>query len=193
MHHWCVYVAITTKVGDKGKTNILFGHQIDKTDFRMEVCGTVDELNATIGIARSTVRAPNLKQELLALQHQLFIIGSEVATLPEDAKRLKRVINEDDLKHLEQEIGLLEKYNRIDNWFIPGESLSSANLERARTIARRLERHLLKLGHYNDTTKVYLNRISDYLWLLSQKEEYYLRGIERESTEEQPSEQQTTI
>ncbi|MFP4119027.1 MAG: cob(I)yrinic acid a,c-diamide adenosyltransferase [Candidatus Woesearchaeota archaeon] len=186
-------MAITTKIGDKGKTNILFGHQIDKTDFRLEVCGTVDELNAAIGIARATVQAPNLKQELLTLQHQLFVVGSEVATLQEDASKLKRMIGEEDLRHLEQEIGLLEKYNRIDNWFIPGESLSSAHLEKARTIARRLERHLLKLGHHNETTKIYLNRISDYLWLLSQKEEYYLRGIERESTEEHPSEQQTTI
>lgn len=186
-------VAITTKVGDKGKTNILFGHQIDKTDFRLEVCGAVDELNAAIGIARATVHAPNLKQELLMLQHQLFIIGAEVATLPEDTNRLKRVITSNDLTHIESEIGLLEKYNRIDNWFIPGESLSSAHLERARTVARRLERNVLKLGHHNETTKVYLNRISDYLWLLSQKEEYYLRGMEGESSEEHPSEQQTTI
>ncbi|MFW6378409.1 MAG: cob(I)yrinic acid a,c-diamide adenosyltransferase [Nanoarchaeota archaeon] len=186
-------MVITTKIGDKGKTNILFGHQIDKTDFRLEVCGTVDELNAAIGIARATVQAPGLKQELLAMQHRLFVIGSEVATLPEDADRLKRTITGNDLMHLEQEIGLLEKYNRIDNWFIPGESLSSAHLERARTIARRLERNLLKLGHHNETTRVYLNRVSDYLWLLSQKEEYYLRGVERESTEEHPTEQQTTI
>ncbi|MGM5480666.1 MAG: cob(I)yrinic acid a,c-diamide adenosyltransferase [Nanobdellota archaeon] len=186
-------MAITTKVGDKGKTNILFGHKIDKTDFRLEVCGTLDELNASIGIARASVNAPNLKQELLTLQHQLFIIGAEIATLPQDAQQLKRTITAKDLEVIEKEIGELEKYNRIDNWFVPGESLSSAHLEKARTIARRLERYILKLGHHNSTTPVFLNRISDYLWLLSQKEEYYLRGIERESAEEKTVEQQTTI
>lgn len=186
-------MAITTKVGDKGKTNILFGHQVDKTDPILDVTGTVDELNAAIGVARAHVIAPNLKAELLSLQHSLFVIGAEVATRAQDAHKLKRAINLEQLNHIEEEIGLLEKFNDIDNWFIPGESPSSAHLELARTIARRLERHLLKIRHYNGHTRIYVNRLSDYLWLLAQKEEYYLRGLERKSTEEARGEQQTTI
>lgn len=186
-------MAITTKVGDKGKTNILFGHTVEKTDKLMDVCGTIDELNASIGVARASVVAPNMKQELLSLQHNLFVLGAEVATRVEDAVKLKRTISDKDIEFVENEIGILEKYNDINNWFIAGEALSSAQLEQARTIARRLERDLLRLGHHNKHANVYLNRVSDYLWLLAQKEEYYLRGLERKSTEGTKNEQQTTI
>ena len=187
-------MAITTKIGDKGKTSILFGHMVDKTDPILEVCGTVDELNASLGVARASAVAPNIKHELRTIQHMLFIIGAEVATRKEDVKKLKKTVTEEHVKEIEKEIEVLEKYNDIDNWFIPGDAVSSAQLELARTIARRLERNLLRVNHHNNHTKIYINRLSDYLWLLAQKEEYYLRGIERKTTEENPqSEQQTTI
>ena len=188
-------MAITTKIGDKGKTAILFGHMVDKTSPILDVSGTVDELNASIGLARAHVIAPNIKGELLNTQQKLFIIGAEVATLKEDSHKLKQRITNEDIKNIEVEIAELEKYNDINNWFIPGESISSAQLEHARTVCRRLERELLKINHYNEELKIYLNRLSDYLWLLAQKEEYYLRGIERKTTEHNPSnnEQQTTI
>lgn len=187
-------MAITTKIGDKGKTAILFGHMVEKTDPLLDVCGTVDELNASIGVARSHVIAPNIKGELLTIQHKLFIIGAEIATRKEDHSKLKRVIGKEEVTAIEGEIEILEKYNDINNWFIPGESPSSAQIEHARTICRRLERGVLKLGHHNEDMRIYLNRLSDYLWLLAQKEEYYLRGDERKSTEHVPSgESQTTI
>ena len=135
-----------------------------------------------------------MKQELLNLQRLLFVIGAEVATLAKDAGRLKKTIQKEDVKQIEKEINNLEKYNDINNWFIPGEAASSAHLELARTIARRLERHLWKLHHYNENTAVYVNRLSDYLWLMAQREEYYLRGMERRSTEaDVSSDVQTTI
>lgn len=186
-------MAITTKVGDKGKTAILFGHMIDKTSPILDVCGTVDELNASIGIARSHVVAPNMKGELLSIQHKLFVIGAEVATRQEDSHKLKTTITNDDVNAIEKEIAILEKYNDINNWFIPGESPSSAQLEHARTVCRRLERNILKIEHHNEATRIYINRLSDYLWLLAQKEEYYLRGDERKNTEHSSSESQTTI
>lgn len=187
-------MAITTKVGDKGKTAILFGHMVDKTDPILDVCGTVDELNASIGVARSHVIAPNIKGELLSIQHKLFVVGAEVATRMEDYHKLKTTISNNDVGAIEKEIEILEKYNDINNWFIPGESQSSAQLEHARTVCRRLERSVLKISHHNEAMKVYLNRLSDYLWLLAQKEEYYLRGAERKSTEHVPvGESQTTI
>jgi cob(I)alamin adenosyltransferase len=186
-------MAITTKIGDKGKTAILFGHMIDKTDPILDVCGTADELNASIGIARAHVVAPNMKGELLSIQHKLFVIGAEVATRQEDSHKLKTTISKEDINAIEKEIGILEKYNDINNWFIPGESPSSAQLEHARTVCRRLERGILKIDHHNDATKIYVNRLSDYLWLLAQKEEYYLRGDERKTTEHVSSESQTTI
>ncbi len=187
-------MAITTKIGDKGKTAILFGHMIEKTHPILDVTGTIDELNASIGLSRAHVVAPNMKGELLNIQQKLFVIGAEVATLEEDRHKLKKTINEEDLKEIEKELEELEKYNDINNWFIPGESISSAQLEHARTVCRRLERKLLKMNHPNEFLRIYLNRLSDYLWLQAQKEEYYLRGVERKTTEQIPSnEQQTTI
>ena len=187
-------MAITTKFGDKGKTTILFGHVVDKSDPLLDVAGTVDELNANIGVARASVIAPGLKQELLHIQHKLFVIGAEVATRAEDIKKLKKTISQEEISEIEIELSKLEEYNNIDNWFIPGESLSSALIEKARTIARRLERRLVQRDHYNEHTKIYLNRLSDYLWLLAQKEEYYLKGIEKKSTEPiQISKQQTIL
>lgn len=187
-------MAITTKIGDKGKTAILFGHMVDKTSPILDVCGTVDELNASIGVARSHVVAPNMKGELLAIQHKLFVVGAEVATRQEDFHKLKQTIIGEDVNKIEDEIAILEKYNDINNWFIPGDSPSSAQLEHARTVCRRLERNILKIEHHNKATRIYINRLSDYLWLLAQKEEYYLRGIERKNTEHVPAkESQTTI
>lgn len=187
-------MGITTKIGDNGKTSILFGRMINKTDQRMEVCGCVDELNASLGVSRAHVTAPNIKQEILSVQHVLFVIGAEIATLEEDQHKLKQTITKDEVRSIEREIELLEQYNDIQNWFIPGDSPSSAHLELARTIARRLERQLLRQNQQNKSMNIYINRLSDYLWLLAQKEEYYLRGIERKSTEHMPiGEQQTTI
>ena len=186
-------MGITTKRGDKGKTDLLFGHEAYKTDALFDTAGAVDELGACIGIARASVVAPNMKQELLFLQQKLYVVGAEIATLEEDFRKLKNSISKKDLTFIEKEIETLEKYNDINNWFIPGEAVSSAYLELARTIARRLERHLWKIKHYNPHTTVYINRLSDYIWLLAQKEEYYLRGMERRSTEKSTLEQQTTI
>lgn len=186
-------MGITTKRGDKGKSDLLFGKQAYKSDEIFGATGTVDELGACIGVARASVVAPNMKQELLSIQQRLYMVGAEVATLEEDFKKLKKTISEEDIDHIEKEIVNLEKYNDINNWFIPGEDVSSAHLELARTIARRLERHLWKIKHYNPHTIIYINRLSDYLWLQAQKEEYYLRGMERRSTEKSHHEQQTTI
>lgn len=186
-------MVITTKIGDKGKTSILFGRMISKADPILDICGTVDELNAAIGVARATVIAPNMKQELLALQHILFIIGAEIATHKEDYHKLRQTIEQKHVKEIEEQIASLEKYNDINNWFIPGESLSSAQLEQARTIARRLERRLIQTGHEKEELNVFINRLSDYLWLMAQKEEYYIRGIERKQTTEISTEKQKTI
>lgn len=186
-------MAITTKIGDKGKTSILFGRMVSKADPMLDICGTVDELNAAIGVARASVNAPNMKQELLALQHTLFIIGAEVATHTDDYHKLKNTITKIHVDEIEAQINNLEKYNDINNWFIPGEILSSAQLEQARTITRRLERRMIQLENANEHLQVFVNRLSDYLWLQAQKEEYYVRGIERKQTAETRQESQQTI
>ncbi len=166
---------------------------IEKSHALLEASGTVDELNASIGVARASVVSPGLKQDLLTLQRKLFVLGAEIATKKEDVERLKSIITNDDVKQIEEDIEIHEKYNNIDNWFIPGESVSSAYLEHARTIARRLERKLWQINHHNEQAKIYVNRVSDYLWLLAQREEYYLRGMEKTSVESSDKSSQQTI
>lgn len=176
-------MAITTKFGDKGKTQMLFGKVVSKSSPIMHVCGTIDEANSQLGVARAHALAPNLKKELLYIQKKLFILGAEVATAKEDFKKLSQSIVKDDVMKIESEIEILENFNDLNNWFIPGDIISSAHIEVARNVIRRLERYLYSMKYHNQHALIYINRLSDYLWLLSQKEEYYVRGMERSSSE----------
>ncbi|MGE0793185.1 MAG: cob(I)yrinic acid a,c-diamide adenosyltransferase [Candidatus Woesearchaeota archaeon] len=186
-------MAITTKFGDKGKTQLLFGKVVAKNHGIMHVNGTIDEANAQLGVARAHAIAPNLKKEILRIQEKLFILGAEIATAKEDYNKLTKTITQKDVIMIEEEISILENFNDIDNWFIPGDIVSSAHIEVARTVIRRLERYLYNLKYSNQHALIYVNRLSDYLWLLSQKEEYYVRGIERKNRVREESEQQTHI
>src|SRR5210317_1472092 len=102
-------MGITTKRGDKGKSDLLFGKQAYKSDVLFDATGTVDELGACIGVARSSVVAPNMKQELLSIQQRLYMVGAEIATMEEDFKKLKNTISEEDIISIEKDIVELEK------------------------------------------------------------------------------------
>lgn len=188
-------MAITTKFGDKGKTQLLFGKVVSKNHPRMHVCGTIDEANAHLGVARAHAISPGLKKEILRIQENLFILGAEIATAKEDYSKLSKTITKKHVMAIEEEIIVLENFNNIDNWFVPGDIISSAHIEVARTIIRRLERFLYGMKYENKDALIYINRVSDYLWLLSQKEEYYVRGLERKITsiKNDEKEQQTHI
>ncbi len=172
-------MVITTKFGDKGKTQLLFGKVVPKSHPRMHICGTIDEANAQLGVARAYAISPGLKKELFIIQENMFTLGAEVATAREDYHKLGKTINKTHVLNIEGEISVLENFNDIDNWFVPGDIVSSAHIEVARTIIRRLERYLHNMKYHNKHALIYINRVSDYLWLLSQKEEYYVRGLER--------------
>ncbi|MDD3175699.1 MAG: cob(I)yrinic acid a,c-diamide adenosyltransferase [Candidatus Nanoarchaeia archaeon] len=186
-------MVITTKFGDGGKTQLLFGKVVSKSHPRMHICGTIDEANAQLGVARAYALAPNLKREILSVQEALFTLGAEIATAKEDYIKLQKRICKTDVQNIDDQIAMLENFNDIDNWFIPGEIISSAHIEVARTIVRRLERYLYTIEFPNKNALIYINRVSDYLWLLSQKEEYYVRGMERKLTEKSTKEHQRHI
>ena len=174
-------MVITTKFGDAGKTQLLFGKVVPKNHSRIHICGTIDEANAQLGVARSHAVSPGLKKELLKIQEHLFILGAEVATIEEDYHKLTKTITKKHIYDIEKEIEVLENFNDIENWFIPGDVISSAHIEVARTVVRRLERYLYNIKYHNNIALIYINRVSDYLWLLGQKEEYYVRGMERKT------------
>lgn len=163
---------ITTKRGDKGKTSLCFGARVDKDDLRIEVCGTLDELCAFLGFSKSAVNNKEMKGVIEGIQQDLFVIAGEVAAKSRHSEKLRRKINDIRVKWLE---GLINKYEgRIRTggrcFYLSGESRSSASLDIARTVCRRAERRTVTFKRRgllkNEYILIYLNRLSDLLYLM---------------------------
>jgi cob(I)alamin adenosyltransferase len=160
-------VKIYTKGGDQGETGLLGGERVSKADLRMEVIGSLDELNAWFGVCRLAV-GPSLTNETLGwLQNVLFDLGSELAC-PEDGKFDIQSVDEADVLRLENEIDqMTDALPELKNFILPGGSLLAANLHIARAVCRRLERAIVALA---STTKVrneplqFINRLSDWIF-----------------------------
>lgn len=161
---------IYTKTGDKGETGLYGGERVAKDSLRVAAYGTVDEANSAIGVARSHLTDEELDKDLAHIQNALFDVGADLAT-PNDSKYRKNVSPID-----EQDIGILE--NLIDhydntpltNFILPGGHPSSAALHLARTITRRAEREVTTLKReetINEQVAVYLNRLSDLLFVMA--------------------------
>lgn len=160
-------------------TSLLFGRRVPKTDPRIGCNGTIDELNAQMGMARAclkgTVGDPFITERLFAIQKELIVVMGEIAVAPEDRERhLKStygVVTPAMVDALSALVDDLEKNHHIEyhRWATPGDGLGSAALEVARTICRRAEREVLCLRETDATISGeiarYLNRLSDLLWL----------------------------
>ncbi|MBT8326923.1 MAG: cob(I)yrinic acid a,c-diamide adenosyltransferase [Bacteroidia bacterium] len=157
---------IYTKTGDKGETSLLGGTRVSKANQKLEAYGTVDELNSHVGMVASL--NDNHKTFLQNIQHRLFNIGSLLATEKEVSFELPSIKIED-IEVLEQEIDKLnENLPTLKNFILPGGSSSSAQAHIARCVCRRAERRVVALQNENYTILVqYLNRLSDYLFVLS--------------------------
>jgi cob(I)alamin adenosyltransferase len=169
-------MSIITKTGDQGVTGLMYNKRVPKTDPRVEAYGAVDELNAAIGMARATGNHPFVLDPLLQVQGDLIVLMGELATAQEDLERYQKdgfklvTANlKTKLEVLAQEI----ESQRISfqGWATPGATLNSAALDVARTTCRRAERRicaLLESGEMqNREIIIYLNRLSDVLWLLA--------------------------
>lgn len=170
--------SITTKVGDRGTTFLFSGEEIAKDSPRTMAYGDLDELVSLLGVARCQVTREDIRQDLLSLQRDLFVAGSELATSLDHVKLLKQRIGENELRQFEARRDKWEKNIKMpDGFIIPGGSgsLGAAHLDHARTVARRLERRVVALSREklinNQPLLVWLNRLSDYLWLLARAEE----------------------
>ena len=157
---------IYTKTGDKGETSLLGGTRVSKAHHKLEAYGTVDELNSTIGLIATM--NPVHQSFILKIQHKLFNIGSVLAAEKDLTFPLPELTDED-IKLLENEIDRLnEKLPKLKNFILPGGSAISAHTQIARCVCRRAERNVVCLDDSNYTTIVgYLNRLSDYLFVLS--------------------------
>lgn len=161
---------IYTKTGDKGTTSLVGGTRVSKTELRIEAYGTVDELNSYIGLVRDQKVNEHRKDILKEIQDRLFTIGSILASEPEQTKKRIPDLHESDIELLEKEMDSMDALLEPMRFFIlPGghQSVSFAHL--ARTVCRRAERIVIRLSEeseVNDLIIRYLNRLSDYIFVL---------------------------
>lgn len=173
-------VKIYTKTGDDGTTGLFGGGRVKKASGRVEAYGTVDELNATLGVARATKLDPFTDGVLAQVQVDLFTLGAELATVPgKEAKLAMALLAKEDGERLEQAIDEAEKdLPPLANFVLPGGSPQAAALHFARTVCRRAERSVLALNDSGEASEsgaggargelvIYLNRLSDLLFVLA--------------------------
>lgn len=170
---------IYTRTGDAGQTHLVGGQRISKDDLRIECYGTVDELNACIGAARATSEELSGRVEQLRpfsailkrIQHELFNLGSILATLPEDVHPKQPRVTSADVQQLEREIDEANgQLKPLRSFVLPGGSRLDAELHICRTVCRRAERLLVALAKQQNVPSEalqYLNRLSDALFVWS--------------------------
>jgi cob(I)alamin adenosyltransferase len=170
--------SITTKVGDRGTTFLFSGEEVPKDSARTMAYGDLDELVSALGVARCHAQKEEVREEVLAIQRDLFVAGAELATALDHVGLLKQRIGEAELQRFEARRESLEaRISMPDGFVIPGGngSIGAAHLDHARAIARRVERRAVTLQRArlidNPHLLVWLNRLSDYLWLLARWEE----------------------
>lgn len=162
---------IYTKTGDKGSTSLIGGTRVPKNDFRLDAYGTADELNSFLGLLRSYISDSSISDEILDIQNFLFDIGSFLAT---DIEKILPVISKEKIaqkiKFFEERIDFMSAQLPVLGRFIlPGGNLESSTCHVCRTICRRLERRMYDVNEYYHLgdVLVYVNRLSDYLFVLS--------------------------
>lgn len=164
---------IYTKTGDKGQTSLLGGARVPKSDLRIEAYGTVDELNSWIGLLRDQEVDETSRTTLIEVQDRLFTMGSLLATQPgKDNVKIPKLADAD-VEFLEKEIDRMnETLPEMRSFVLPGGHTTVSYCHLARTVCRRAERRTIELGadgSVPDLVVRYLNRLSDYLFVLSRK------------------------
>ncbi|MFY9310656.1 MAG: cob(I)yrinic acid a,c-diamide adenosyltransferase [Bacteroidia bacterium] len=164
---------IYTKTGDKGQTSLIGGTRVPKHHIRIEAYGTVDELNSYIGLIRDQQIDEQTKTLLIEIQDRLFTIGSSLASDPDKSKMKIPDLKEEDVTLLEQEMDKMnEVLPEMRSFVLPGGHTTVSFCHIARCVCRRAERltiHLSEESYVADLVIKYLNRLSDYLFVLSRK------------------------
>ena len=163
---------IYTRGGDRGETGLLGGVRVSKDVLRLEVCGSIDELNGWLGLVRAESLPDALSQLLGRLQHELFVVGAELAAPNPGARRIG-TIGPPHVETIEREIdGYEATLSALREFILPGGSRAAAALHVARSVCRRAERRLVTLAHSEPEAVpsellVYLNRLGDLLFVLA--------------------------
>ena len=173
---------IYTKTGDKGQTSLIGGTRVPKHHLRIESYGTVDELNSYIGLIRDQQVDKHTFNTLLEIQDRLFTIGSMLASDPEKSKMKIPDLKEEDILFLETEIDKMnEVLPELHSFILPGGHTLVSFCHIARCVCRRAERisvHLSEESFVSELLVKYLNRLSDYLFVLSRKFSKDLTALE---------------
>jgi cob(I)alamin adenosyltransferase len=166
-------MSIATKQGDGGQTGLVGGVRVSKADLRVEAYGTVDELNSTLGFARSICRNDQICSSVHEIQQTLFRVGSALATPPEN-KKAATYLSAEDVDRLTEMVHTIEAMDGVlSDWSLPGAHPESAAFEVARTVCRRAERCIVRLAESGAEIHThalpYINRLSDLIWLFARQ------------------------
>ncbi len=169
---------IYTKTGDKGETSLFGGQRVWKDDLRIDAYGTVDELNSILGIVICEVKSEELKALIKSIQNDLFTLGSDLAT-PLNRENKNFVIPRVEEKFVTRTEELIDEFDNqlheLKNFILPGGSKGSSLLHVARSVCRRAERNVIALSksvEIGEYIPVYLNRLSDLLFVLARFENH---------------------
>ena len=163
-------MSVYTKTGDAGKTSLYTGERVDKNCLRVQTYGAIDEADSALGIARAFAEVAQVREKIFALQKLLPKLMADFASLNQAS-----LITAGDIKNLESEMDALENsLPPLREFLIPGASKGGAFLDLARTITRRAERlacELAKSEQVHEVDRIFLNRLSDYCFLLMRRED----------------------
>jgi len=162
---------VYTKTGDKGLTSLIGGNRVSKSSARVEAYGDVDELNSVLGVVLAEVKDEEIKNIIKEIQNDLFIIGADLASPPEI--QVPR-IDKERIGELEKTIDkLLEELGPLKEFILPSGSGGGPYIHLARAVSRRAERRIVKLmeeEQLNENVLVYINRLSDLLFVMARIE-----------------------
>ena len=166
-------MSIATKQGDRGETGLIGGERVSKADPRVEAYGTIDELTAALGFARSICEDAEVRELTKGIQRELFSLSGAVAN-PQSTRREQPYVTPEMVEALTEHVGRIEQMEGIlSDWSLPGDHSAAAAYDVARTVCRRAERSVVRLSEgaaeASEAPPVevvsYLNRLSDLLWL----------------------------
>ncbi len=169
-------MSIATKTGDGGTTGLIYGHRVPKNHPRVEACGTLDELNSALGLARATASEKFVSENLFWIQKSLVDVMGEVGVRTEDLPRYAqagfKLTGPELTAKLDRLVTEIEAQNiSFTGWATPGATVHSAALDVARSVCRRAERRVFDLQSAGELPNaeilIFLNRLSDLLWLFA--------------------------
>jgi ATP:cob(I)alamin adenosyltransferase len=169
-------MAVTTKTGDKGSTSLYWGGRVPKDHIRVEAYGNLDELCSVLGLSKSLINEKSIKGLIESIQRDLFVVGAELATKKAFIGKLKQRVDKSYIERLEKISADLEDRRTFKEccFYLPANPISSS-LDIARTVARRAERSIVTVKRKGLLTNkfilIYLNRLSDLLYLLARRHE----------------------